>query len=101
MPTSLAATFWGFVAGSALLIGAAVGYYAAVPQRIIASIMSFGAGVLISALSFDLMNEAYERAGFVSVAIGFSAGATIYTIANWVLARRGAKHRKRSQPATE
>ncbi len=97
MPTWAAAGFWGFVAGSALLIGAAVGYYASVSQRIIAAIMSFGAGVLISALAFDLMNEAYRRGGFVASAIGFLGGAAAYTIADLILARHGARNRKRSQ----
>lgn len=58
--------------------------------------MAFGAGVLISALSFDLMDEAYKEGGFDSAAIGFISGATIYTAANWYLAYQGAKHRKRS-----
>ena len=56
----LQATFWGFVSGSALLVGAAVGYLAKVPQKIIAFIMAFGSGVLISALALDLMEEAYR-----------------------------------------
>ena len=97
MPTWIAAAFWGFVAGSALLVGAAFGYFATVPQRVIAAIMAFGGGVLISALSFDLMEEAYNRGGFGSTAIGFIGGAAVYTLADWYLARRGAKHRKRSQ----
>lgn len=97
MPAWLAAGFWGLVAGSALLGGAAVGYYAAVPQRLIAGIMAFGGGVLISALSFDLMDEAYRRGGFDSTATGFLAGAALYTGANWILARHGAKNRKRSR----
>lgn len=58
--------------------------------------MAFGAGVLISALSFDLMDEAYHEGGFDSTAIGFICGAAVYTAANWYLATRGAKHRKRS-----
>lgn len=58
--------------------------------------MAFGSGVLISALSFDLMDEAYKRGGFDSTAIGFVGGAGMYTVANCYLARRGAKHRKRS-----
>jgi zinc transporter, ZIP family len=93
----MAAFSWGFLAGSALLVGAAIGFYAAVPQRIIAAIMSFGSGVLISALSFDLMDEAFKRGGFDSTAIGFLSGAAVYTAANVLLARHGAKHRKRSQ----
>jgi ZIP family zinc transporter len=60
--------------------------------------MAFGGGVLISALSFDLMDEAYQRGGFDSTAAGFLGGAAIYTGANWYLAHHGAKHRKRSGP---
>ena len=95
-PIWLQAGFWGLVGGSALVLGAAVGYYAKIPQRAIAAIMAFGAGVLISALSFELMDEAYRRGGFDSTAIGFLSGAAVYTAANWYLAYRGAKHRKRS-----
>ena len=95
-PTWLLAGFWGLVAGLALLIGAALGFYLRVPQRLIAAIMAFGSGVLISALSFELMDEAFRRGGFNSTAIGFLSGAVVYTGANWVLAWRGAKHRKRS-----
>ncbi len=96
MPRILQAGLWGLVAGSALLVGAAVGYLARVPQRLIAAVMAFGGGVLISALSFELMDEAYRRGGFTATAVGFLGGAVIYSAANQYLARRGAKHRKRS-----
>jgi ZIP family zinc transporter len=96
IPVWLQAGFWGFVAGTALLIGAATGYLVDVPKRAIAAVMAFGSGVLISALSFDLMDEAYKGGGFDSTASGFLGGAAVYTAANWWLARRGAKHRKRS-----
>jgi len=101
---ALEAGFWGFVAGAALLLGAAAGYLAPVPRRVVAGIMGFGGGVLISALAFDLMDDAYRRGGFDSTSLGFLGGAIIYTAANWLLARRGAKHRKRSggqQPSEE
>ena len=55
VPVWVQAGFWGFIAGVALLVGAAVGYCTQVPQRLAAVIMAFGAGVLISVLSFDLM----------------------------------------------
>ena len=95
-PIWLQAGFWGLVAGSALLVGAGVGYFARLPGSLIAAVMAFGGGVLISALSFDLMDEAYRRGGFDSTAAGFLGGAAAYTAANWYLSRKGAKHRKRS-----
>src|SRR3954451_2114434 len=97
LPIWLQAGLWGFTAGSALLLGALIGYFARVPQRLIAAIMAFGSGVLISALSFELMEEAWKRGGFASAAAGFFGGAAVYTAANIWLSRRGAKHRKRSQ----
>lgn len=90
------AGLWGLLAGGALVIGAAVAWFVRVPQRLIAAVMAFGSGVLISALAFDLMDEAYRRGGLDSTGVGFVAGAAIYTAANWLLARHGAKHRKRS-----
>jgi ZIP family zinc transporter len=96
VPIWLQAGFWGLVAGTALLIGAGVGYFARVPQYLIAGIMAFGGGVLISALAFELVEAAYEQGGLTSTAVGFVGGAAAYTAANWLLARRGAKHRKRS-----
>ncbi len=95
-PIWLKATFWGLLAGGALLLGAIVGYTLRVPQRVIAGIMAFGSGVLISALSFELMDEAYQKGGFASTAIGFLGGAIVYTVANRIVAAYGAKHRKRS-----
>ena len=96
LPLWFKAAGWGFVAGSALLLGAAIGYLAKLPQRLIAAVMAFGSGVLISALSFDLMDEAYQRGGFDSTAFGFITGAAVYTLANWYIAHQGGKHRKRS-----
>jgi ZIP family zinc transporter len=96
LPVWLQAGLWGLFSGSALLLGAAIGYFISVPQRMIAAIMAFGAGVLISALSFELMDEAYQEGGFDSTAIGFISGAVIYTAASLYLATQGAKHRKRS-----
>lgn len=96
MPGWLEAGWWGLVAGAALLVGAAIGWYVPVPARVIAWIMAFGAGVLISALSFDLVDEAVRTGGLVATATGFLAGAVAYVAANSVLARRGAQHRKRS-----
>jgi ZIP family zinc transporter len=73
-----------------------LGYLAKVPQRLIALIMAFGSGVLISALAFDLMDEAYKRGGFDASALGFVGGAALYSIANYLINHKGGRHRKRS-----
>ena len=96
LPLWIEASLWGLLAGGALLIGAAFGYFAQVSQRWIAAVMAFGSGVLISALSFELMDEAYRKGGFDSTALGFLGGAVLYTAANRCLSAYGAKHRKRS-----
>ncbi len=90
------AGLWGLLVGSALLLGAVLGYALRVPALVIAAVMAFGAGVLLSAVSFELVAEAYERAGLAPTAAGALAGAAAYTVGNVWLARRGARHRKRS-----
>lgn len=96
MPQFVEAGLWGLLGGSALLVGAVIAYLVALPQRLVAGIMAMGAGVLISAVAFDLMDEAYRRGGFDSTGLGFLGGASVYTFANIAISRRGAKHRKRS-----
>ncbi|WP_059005971.1 ZIP family metal transporter [Streptomyces specialis] len=90
------AGMWGLVAGSALLLGAVVGYGVRVPQWLVASVMAFGAGVLISAVSFELVGEAYEQAGLGPAVAGTIGGAVAFTAGNAWLAYRGARNRKRS-----
>ncbi|MGY1594737.1 ZIP family metal transporter [Geodermatophilus sp. SYSU D00708] len=96
MPTWLEAGLWGLLGGGALVLGALVAWFVRVPQTVIASVMAFGSGVLISAVAFDLMAEAAETGGLPATAVGFVGGALAYLAANEALARRGARHRKRS-----
>jgi ZIP family zinc transporter len=78
------------------VLGAAVAWFVHVPAKIVAGIMAFGAGVLISALAFELVDEAVREGGAVATAVGFLAGAAVYVAANALLDRHGARHRKRS-----
>jgi zinc transporter, ZIP family len=96
VPTWLEAGLWGLVGGAALVLGAAVAWFVRVPAKIVAGIMAFGAGVLISALAFELVDEAVREGGAVATAVGFLAGAAVYVAANALLDRHGARHRKRS-----
>lgn len=90
------AGLWGLLGGSALVLGAAVPFLVSLPQRLIAAVMAVGSGVLISAVAFDLMDEAYAQGGFAAAAVGFIAGGLAYTLANILVSRAGARHRKRS-----
>ncbi len=104
MPTWVEAGLWGLLAGGALVVGAAVAWSARVPRIVVAGVMAFGAGVLISALAFDLIDEAEQTGGLTATAVGFLLGAVAYVAANSYLARRGARHRKRAgdeQPSEE
>ena len=92
----LEAGFWGFVGGGALLLGAAIGLKVHTGQRTIGLIMAFGAGVLISALAFELTEESFRRGGTGAVAGGLAAGGLSFFAGDWVLDHRGGDNRKRS-----
>jgi ZIP family zinc transporter len=96
MPAWLQAGLWGLLSGSALIVGAGAAYVGHLPQRAIAAVMAFGSGVLISALSFELMQEAFRTGGFPATASGFVIGAAVYTAANIAVSRAGGHSRKRS-----
>lgn len=96
----LQAALWGFLAGGALLFGAAIGYFIKLPKVVSSSIMAFGIGVLISALAFDLMEEATQASGVPAAITGFIFGAALYALANAALAQAGARQRKVADRAT-
>jgi ZIP family zinc transporter len=91
---ALAAGFWGFVGGASLLLGALVGIYAGASRRLIATVMALGAGVLISSVAFELMDEAYAMGGFDSSSLGLLLGAVAFFFADMAVNRRGGSRRK-------
>jgi zinc transporter, ZIP family len=78
-----AAFGWGVVAASSLVLGMLLGLMRAWPDRLIGLVLSFGAGALISAVSFELFEEGVKVGGAVAVGLGLGAGAVVY----FVLAR--------------
>ena len=90
------AAFWGLVGGVALLVGALAGLRLRTSSRLIGLIMAFGAGVLVSALAFDLTREAFDRGGATAVVIGLAAGALAFYGGDWILDHHGGQDRKRS-----
>lgn len=87
MPEWTWAALAGLAAGGALLAGAVVAWFVHVPVRVVATVMAFGAGVLVSALAFDLVLEAQVQGGFWPTVIGFAVGALVYVLANKLLDR--------------
>ena len=96
MPIWLQAGLWGLLGGSALLIGAVLAYLVDLPRRVTAGIMAFGCGVLISAVAYDLIMDGFEKGGLWPILGGAAAGSAAYTVANVLVNRSGARHRKRS-----
>jgi ZIP family zinc transporter len=72
------AGLWGLFAGSSLLLGAVAGLFLDLKPHLIAAITGFGAGVLISAVAFELTEEAYLVGGADAVALGLAAGALVF-----------------------
>jgi ZIP family zinc transporter len=90
------AALWGAAGASSLLLGAALGLFFSIPRPVIGLVLGFGAGALISALAFELTEEAFTLGGADAVAIGLAAGALTYFAGNRVIERRGAKNRMSS-----
>jgi len=76
------------------LIGALVGYYGRLSHRVIGIVMGFGAGALISALAYDLIEESYLRGGFTPVTVGFLGGACLFLLVNYAVSMVGGGDRK-------
>jgi ZIP family zinc transporter len=83
-----AALGWGALAASSLILGALLGLVRAWPARLVGLVLAFGAGALISAVSFDLAEEGAKVGGGAAVAIGLAAGALTYYAANRLLERK-------------
>jgi ZIP family zinc transporter len=92
----LEAAGWGLVGASSLLIGAVIGALFRLPDRVIGFVLAFGAGTLISAVAFELTEEAFHLGGADAVVIGLAAGAAAYYLGSVAIAGRGGERRMAS-----
>ena len=91
------ALLWGVLASSSLLIGGMVALRFSVSTRALGLVMAFGAGVLISSVSFELVEEAFDTsAGSGGVGLGLFAGAGTFYAGDALLDRFGGEGRKSS-----
>jgi zinc transporter, ZIP family len=84
-----AAVGWGALAASSLVLGALIGLARPWPQKWVGLVLGFGAGALISAVSFELAEEGAKIAGGLPVAIGLGVGAFTYFVASGRVAAMG------------
>jgi ZIP family zinc transporter len=90
----LEALGWGALAASSLVIGALLSLARDWPLWLVALVLAFGAGALISAVSFELAEDGIEVGGPGAVAVGLGLGALTY------FALDGVVERSRSDPAS-
>ena len=90
-----AALGWGALAASSLVIGAFLGILRTWPPRLVGLVLAFGAGALISAVSFDLAEEGARLGDTGVTGAGLAVGAVTYFALNRVVAgrtRQGGRH---------
>jgi zinc transporter, ZIP family len=88
-----AALGWGTLAASSLVFGALLGLVRAWPGRVVGLVLAFGAGALISAVSFELAAEGIAAAGVRPVAFGLVLGALAYFVGDLIIDRRTSTER--------
>jgi len=86
---------WGALAASSLVIGAFLAFARRWPPRQVGFVLAFGAGALISAVSFELAQEGFALGGTGVTAIGLGAGALTYYALDGLIARHQASGRGR------
>ena len=103
---------WAFILGvmcsASLLIGALIGIYFKLPQRVVGLMAAFGAGALLSALAIELVApsidafmrasspevRAHEVRNFFHLVAGAFVGGLVFVLLDWVLVEHGGYLRK-------
>jgi ZIP family zinc transporter len=95
MSEVLASLAWGALAASSLVLGALLAFARSWPTKWVGFVLAFGAGALISAISFELAAEGARVGGLDTTAIGLAVGALTYYLLDGALARRSGGGRGR------
>ena len=88
----LNAFLWGLLATSSLVIGGLIASRFSLGKKTLGIIMAFGAGTLISAVSYELIYEAVKLAkGTGFPAFGLFSGALVFFFSDKLIEKMGAK----------
>jgi zinc transporter, ZIP family len=80
---------WGALAASSLVIGALLSLGRRWSDRTVGIVLSFGAGALISGVSFELAEEGTRIGSDAAVGFGLAAGALVYFALDRMVERLG------------
>lgn len=89
----------GALAVSSLVIGAVLALLTELPTKAVGLLLAFGAGALISSLSFELADEAVNEGGIAWFGVGLAAGALFFYGGDRWLDARSGKRRAHRRPA--
>lgn len=88
---------FGVIASSALVLGALAGARIRLPKAVLAGMLAFAAGALITALAFELFEDAYERGGIWRAVLGLVVGSVVFTALSAWLDRLAQGRREETQ----
>jgi ZIP family zinc transporter len=89
------AFLWGFLATFSLFIGGLIGILFKIGNRTLGLIMAFGAGVLLSAVAYELVFKSIKSAfGSGASLLGLLTGAITFFVVDLLISRMGASGRK-------
>ena len=91
---ALKAFIFGLISAASLPLGAVTALFWIPRDRIVAAMMAFGGGALLSALTIDLVGEALRRGEFYSLAIGCILGGILFVVLNQIVNYNGGFLRK-------
>jgi zinc transporter, ZIP family len=86
---------WGTLAASSLILGGLLTFWLPIGRRTLGLVMAFGSGVLISAVAFDLVEDAFNTAAWSGgVALGLLLGSVVFFVGDSLIDRLGGGDRK-------
>ncbi len=95
-----ASFLWGLFGASSLILGAIAALKLQIHRRILGLIMAFGVGVLISAVAYELVEQAFSGYDRIAegwpVALGLISGALVFFVGDTIIDRLGGGKRKRA-----
>ena len=91
MPSIYAAAFWGALGASSVVLGAVLAMRMRLSDRVVGSVMGFGAGALIGAIAYELVPASLIGGADRGLSVAFAAGAATFFACDWVVGSRNRK----------